>query len=328
MAIPKVSVIIPVYNTEQYLEAAISSIQNQTLKDIEILVINDGSTDSSGTIAEHLAESDSRIKCYVQENKGLSLTRNFGIEQACGDYIYFMDSDDLLEEDALEKCYELCVSKDLDLVVFDALIFSDDGESTDWGLNYDRRDEIVEGIYGGKEILKILLSKDLFKAPAWLYFIRHSFLMKIELRFYPSIIHEDELFTPILYMEADKVGYIAAHFFHRRMRLNSIMTRKFSSKNVEGYIIVVEQLRLYSKGKDSATDNLVRVLIETIVNSLSYRAHVLTFDQRIALFKSFYRKDFMKYILFKNLFILIFPLTITIKSKILRPFLKKIYIDY
>ena len=119
----KVSVVIPVYNTEKYVREAVESIMNQTLRELEIIIINDGSTDNSLQVAEELAAADSRIQVYSQTNRGLSMARNAGITHAHGRYIYFMDSDDLLEKDAMELCYSKCEEKELDFVFFDAQSF-------------------------------------------------------------------------------------------------------------------------------------------------------------------------------------------------------------
>ena len=97
MSNPKVSIVIPVYNTEVFVEEAVRSIMDQTLRDTEIIIINDGSTDTSLDIIQKLSEEDTRIQIYSQENQGLSATRNRGIALASGRYIYFMDSDDYLE---------------------------------------------------------------------------------------------------------------------------------------------------------------------------------------------------------------------------------------
>ena len=105
---PKVSVVIPVYNTEAYVEQTLRSIMGQTLRDIELIVINDGSTDGSLSVLERIATGDDRIRLYTQPNKGLSETRNAGIDRARGGFIYFMDSDDLLGRDALRHCHEEC----------------------------------------------------------------------------------------------------------------------------------------------------------------------------------------------------------------------------
>lgn len=99
----KVSVIIPVYNTELYVRQTIQSILGQTLHDIEIITVDDGSTDNSLSILSELAEQDHRIKIFAHKNQGVSVARNIGLEQASGEFIYFMDSDDLLEKDTLER---------------------------------------------------------------------------------------------------------------------------------------------------------------------------------------------------------------------------------
>ena len=98
----KISVIIPVYNVENYLEESLDSIINQTFTDLEIICVNDGSTDNSPSILNNYANKDSRINIINQENKGLSAARNSGLDVATGDYIYFFDSDDILELTALE----------------------------------------------------------------------------------------------------------------------------------------------------------------------------------------------------------------------------------
>ena len=124
---PKVSVIIPVYNTAPYLHEALSSITRQTLQELEIIIVNDGSTDGSGEIIREVAETDGRIKVFEQENQGQSVARNVGLEQATGEYIYFMDSDDLLSLNALEICYDYCRRLRLDFVFFDGDILCEEG---------------------------------------------------------------------------------------------------------------------------------------------------------------------------------------------------------
>lgn len=114
---PKVSVIIPVYNVEKYLRECLDSVINQTLSDIEIICINDGSTDNSGNILDEYSTMDSRIKVIHQVNGGVGNARNVGIKISTGDYIYFLDSDDYIVPDAIEKLYTKAVSLDLDICV-------------------------------------------------------------------------------------------------------------------------------------------------------------------------------------------------------------------
>ncbi len=114
----KVSIIIPIYNTEEYLSECLNSIINQTLKDIEIILVNDGSSDDSGKICDEYALKDKRIKVIHQKNLGVSYARNRGIEKAQGEYIYFVDSDDyLINNDFLENAYNTAIKKESDIVV-------------------------------------------------------------------------------------------------------------------------------------------------------------------------------------------------------------------
>ena len=112
----KVSVIVPVYNAQKYIRKCVSSITSQTLKEIEIILIDDGSTDKSGEIIEELAKKDERIKIITQQNKGAGAARNAGLDIAKGDYIKFVDADDYLNEDTLQIMYEAAVNNDVMLV--------------------------------------------------------------------------------------------------------------------------------------------------------------------------------------------------------------------
>lgn len=115
----KVSVIIPVYNVEAYLPKCIESVQNQTEKDIEIILVDDGSTDSCGEICEQYAKKDSRIKVIHQENAGQGIARNTGLFSALGEYVLFVDSDDWIDPDLIERTYCAAKSFDAQMVLFD-----------------------------------------------------------------------------------------------------------------------------------------------------------------------------------------------------------------
>ena len=115
----KVSIIVPVYNVEQYLEKCLNSLVNQTIKDFEIIIVNDGTKDSSQKIIDKYAKNYSFIKSYIKENGGLSSARNYGIKKATGEYLAFVDSDDYVTEDMYEKMYQKAKEKDFDMVVCD-----------------------------------------------------------------------------------------------------------------------------------------------------------------------------------------------------------------
>ena len=162
---PKVSVVIPVYNTEAYVEQTLRSIMGQTLRDIELIVINDGSTDGSLSALELIATGDDRIRLYTQPNKGLSQTRNAGIDRARGEFIYFMDSDDLLEPDALERCYERCQSDRLDFVFFDAESFGAAASDAAW-FDYRRAKYFGTEVCDGTDLLRRMLALHCYRASA------------------------------------------------------------------------------------------------------------------------------------------------------------------
>jgi glycosyltransferase involved in cell wall biosynthesis len=127
-------------------------------------VIDDGSTDGSREVIDKIAATDSRIQVYGQTNQGLSVTRNEGLKYAVGEYIYFMDSDDLLEPDALELCYNKCIAEALDFVFFDAETFSGEANTGNKPFDYKRTSGLSEKTYKGTDILKQQLETYKFKS--------------------------------------------------------------------------------------------------------------------------------------------------------------------
>jgi glycosyltransferase involved in cell wall biosynthesis len=310
---PKVSVIIPVYNTEAYVEEAVRSIMNQTLRDIEIIIIDDGSTDNSLSVIKRLALEDRRIKFYLQTNQGLSNTRNYGIKIASGEYIHFMDSDDVLASDAFEICHQICMKVNLDFIFFDACSFSEDNNIS---LEFDyHRTYLFEErkVYSGKEMLDIMLNENRYRASACLNFIKRNFVEQYKLKFYPDIIHEDELFTSELYLYAKRVSCIHKDLYYRRLRSDSIMMKKFAYKNIEGYLTIIKQLQLISKG-DENFKMVIDKLISYILNPVIYNSKNLsTMDRVRVLFHCIHHK-YLYYIKMKNRIVFLFPFLITIKS--------------
>ena len=123
----KVSVIVPVYNVEKYIKKCLNSLVNQTLDEVEIVVVNDGSPDNSQKIIDEYTKKYKNIKSYVKENGGLSDARNYGIKRATGKYISFVDSDDYIRKDMLEKMYNYAIQKNFDVVVCDSINVYSDG---------------------------------------------------------------------------------------------------------------------------------------------------------------------------------------------------------
>lgn len=295
---PKVSVIIPIYNTAAYLREALDSICKQTLKELEIILINDGSTDESQSIIEEYAKNDARIQWHVQPNQGLSVARNQGLLHATGKYIYFMDSDDILAAQALQHCYDLCEKEDLDFAFFDAepLIESDNARDIP---RYDRKDKIDESTRTGIEMLEYELDNHLFLTPVWLCVVKRSFLNRCFSCFHPGIIHEDHTFAMHIYLNAQKTSYIPESFFKRRIRPNSIMTNRFGMRNIEGYTTVCTQIRTLGKQHPEWKAVISKYLSYTL-NDVIWAGHRMTFLEKVETACRFKRLKLGKYIKFRN----------------------------
>lgn len=280
--VPSVSVIIPVYNTAPYLRKTLYSITQQTLRTIEIIIINDGSTDESLSIIRELAARDNRIKIFTQANQGLSVTRNTGIKAACGEFIYFMDSDDLLDANALEQCYLKCKEQKLDFVFFNAQCFSDVNIELR-KYQYQRTQKIEDKVWNGKELLKYQDETWTYRSSACLTFTRTEFLKRNHITFYPHILHEDELYTALLYLKATRVGYIDKAFFKRRIREHSITTNQFSRQNIKGYFTTVDELTRYTL-QDEDTQLLIQEHLFQMLNAAIRHAAYLPFKDRWQIF--------------------------------------------
>ena len=219
----KVSVVIPVYNVEDYLEECLESVINQTLKDIEIICINDGSTDNSLNILEAYAENDNRIKIFSQENSGLSASRNHGKKLSQGEYIYFIDSDDYLELNALEKLYDMAMSLDLDILIFKLINF-DDGTHEKYTSDYYEMSFLkpYEGKNFNYENIGEIILDVAVSIPGKLF--KNSLISSM--KFSEGLIFEDNLFFAEAMLNAKRVSFLDKHFYNRRIRNDSITTTK------------------------------------------------------------------------------------------------------
>lgn len=267
---PKVSVIIPVYNVEPYLRECLDSVVNQTLKDIEIICVNDGSTDGSLAILEEYAEKDKRIKVFSQKNKGQSAARNVGLEVADGEYIYFMDSDDLIELDCLELLYMTSNENDLDILYFDADVFFESKELEkrhgNYSCYYDRKHN-YEKVYLGKKLFSEMLQHGDYKPSPCLQFLKNNFIKEKHIIFFEGIIHEDNLFTFQSIMLAERVSHIERKLFHRRVRQNSTMTKNETSRNVIGFFTCFVEMLKFCLRNDIKNDAVQRHITSIFRNT-------------------------------------------------------------
>jgi glycosyltransferase involved in cell wall biosynthesis len=315
-----VSVIIPVYNTEDYIVDTIDSILRQTLSNIEIIVIDDGSSDKSPEILEYYKQKDPRIQVLSQKNQGVSVARNKGIEQAQGKYIYFMDSDDLLDKNALSRCYQKCTEENLDIVFFDAEIFG--AVNNKRSFNYRRCHRLTEKVRTGREMLSYLMDQNAFLVSPCLNLTKLSYLRELNLKYYPGIIHEDELFTFALFLDAERINFIPELFFKRRLREDSIMTTQFASSNIIGYFTVIEQLILLKEKENSSIiSSLVDKRLSSMIPAVLYESRRLHLMDRLrVIFRALLH--FNKFFSPKDFWVTLFPLLSAISPKHIK--LKKV----
>lgn len=214
----KVSIIVPVYNVEAYLEECMNSLVHQTLREIEIICINDGSTDESVKILEQYKEKDKRIRIIHQPNKGLSAARNKGLEYAKGEYVYFCDSDDYLRCDAMEICYHNARKRNIDVLRFGVCVFVHEKiEEVDYIECF-----LTPRVVSGVEMFDFL-EQHKSKTPGTpFFFIKRNYLENYHIRFIEGIIHEDHSFFIELLMHAERTYHIDEPLYCRRVRKGSI----------------------------------------------------------------------------------------------------------
>lgn len=269
-----ISVIIPVYNVEEYLQDCIESVLNQTYKNIEIVAINDGSTDDSLKILESYANVNENIIIISQENSGQSAARNKGINIASGKYIYFLDADDYILPETFEQIIKTMEENNLDIIRFAAEPFIDKLDMKLESNKYDLGNFFQpDKIYYKEEFLEKTTIK--FLPSPVLYIIKKKLLTDNNILFKPNIIvHEDELFTLEVFLNASAMIYKSNYYYKRRYRPNSTMTtdsldakkKSFNSScAILNYLI---RLKLIYKNKPELKliNKRIRVTTVTLIN--------------------------------------------------------------
>lgn len=273
---PQVTVVIPVYNTRDYVGETVQSVLDQSLAGVEVIAVDDGSTDGS---LEVLRSFGDRIKVIAQANSGQAAARNAAVEAASGEFVYFMDSDDLLEKDTLKRCVERCREDALDFVFFDAVSFGVDydPDACPW-FDYHRSAPYT-GVSDGCTTMLDMLSRGIYRCSVCLCLFRLDFIRRHGLKFPEGILHEDEFFSAAAFLNASRVGGIPEEFYRRRLRDNSVMTTSFSERNAAGYLTTLRLVR------DLATTPLrkkaVRELSKGFAMSLMHNSWNLSLGTRV-----------------------------------------------
>ena len=291
----KVSVILPVYNVAPYLDETFASLLSQTLQEIEIIAVNDGSKDNSEDIIKKYAQQDARISYFSQKNQGQSAARNLALQHAKGEYIYMMDSDDVLANpDALRICYEYAEQNKADFIFFDGDTLQEQGAAPlTW--DYKRTEDLDESkAYNGERLLSEVLDKWKHNCVVWLLLIKHNYLKQIGLDFYPGIIHEDELFTTKLTLQSDKIFCLKKSFVKHRVRSASTMGIRYSKRNINCYLTVIDELL---KWRDTP---IIHKFAKYTLSKVFYTGHQIPFKEEPAVFLRAVKSGYLKYIGLKS----------------------------
>ena len=248
---PKVSVVVPIYNTEQYLEKCITSLVNQTLDDIEIILVNDSSTDNSyNIIKEYENKYPEKVKAFIKENGGLSDTRNFGIQKATGEFIGFVDSDDYVDINMFKEMYELAIKENLDMVEADFMWVYPTYTKKDISRKYCTFQDYF--LYG-----RVMVCNKIF---------RRNIIVENDIFFSKGLNYEDIEFFYKFILHINKSGKIDKIFYYYNQRENSIINiqddkNKDILKILEKLVNYYKKENVYEKYKSEIEYLYIRLLL-------------------------------------------------------------------
>ena len=255
------SIIVPVYNVEEYLGRCIESLVDQNLDytDYEIILINDGSTDSSLTVANKYKDSYKNIQIFTQENLGLSEARNVGINKSEGEFILFVDSDDYIEINVLQKLLNAAKIKDLDVLGFNYIRTSKSDCKSEIVLSETElsKSNITTGMS--------FISNHNYSNGAWWYIVKKNILFSNNISFEKGRMVEDILFTTEVLLKSNRVSFIDSDIYKYYKNNNSILTKKDKkhlNKLIDDYLFVVNKFKVlidFAKEKNADTDNIIRL---------------------------------------------------------------------
>lgn len=213
-----VTIIVPVYNNEVYIEECLNNILEQTYSNLQIIVVDDGSKDNTFDLCKNY--TDERLLLLKKENGGASSARNYGLKYAKGDYIYFADSDDHLNKDAIEILVNTAAKTEADCVYFEAINYTEDKDIEVKKNGLLQKTEYKEG--SGRELIPQLLKNKDYHAAPFLYFVKRH--LYEDIRFEEGIMFEDELYSFRILYKCEKVVCLRNTLYNRRVRAGSVMT--------------------------------------------------------------------------------------------------------
>ena len=265
-----VSVVVPVYNVEKYIISCIRSIQEQTYEDLEIIIVDDGSTDSSGKLADKIAEDDSRITVVHEKNGGLSAARNMGLNKATGEYITFIDSDDMVAPEFIFSLLSAARNGKADVSVCDYRVI-DDGCNKVAGEGNGSESPAVNS-YSAAECLKHMYHPETsgMSFTTWAKLYRKKLFTDNDMEFPVGRIHEDTFTTYRLIYFANRIEYVQSQMYCYRKRSGSIMHLRFDTRHLELKDATREQCDFFADRNEKelyslAVNNHIRSMFTLLV---------------------------------------------------------------
>ena len=285
---------MPIFNVAPYLEETFESVLSQSLRDIEIIAVNDGSTDNSEEIIKKYQQKDARIISFSQENQGQSVARNLALQHATGEYIYMMDSDDVLSNsDVLLTCYNYAKKNHVDFVFFDRDLFADDHATIAAPLHSTQYAEENKQ-YDGEDLLNLMLDTETYNCVVWLLLISRQHLNRFGLSFYPGIIHEDELFTTELMLSSSSIYCLKQSFVKHRVWSSSTIGKRYTRRNIDCYLTVADELLRFSEAP------IIHKFLRYTLSKVFYTGHLIPYHEKPAVFWRALTSGYLKYIGFKS----------------------------
>ena len=249
----KVSIILPVYNVEKYIKECLDSLVNQSYKNIEIIVVNDGSPDNSQKIIDEYSKEYKEVKSYTKENGGVSSARNLGLDKATGDYVMFVDGDDYVSKDIISKLIEDIKKEKCDIACSDIIKFYEDGKETYYKTNQNYSDNDIKNyIIGDSGPCAKLFKKELFD--------------KVKFR---KLAYEDLDIIPILAINVNKIGYIKEGlYYYRQIDGSATRLSKYNESMLDIFTVLEN---VYDKLNNKYPEEVEYIYISHLLRTTTLR---------------------------------------------------------
>ena len=260
---PVFSIIVPVYNVAEYLEKCLKSIDNQSFKDIEVIVVDDGSTDASLEICNRFAKNKINFRIYTKKNEGQGVARNFGMEKAQGEFICFVDSDDWIEQDLCLEMFRIACTSDADFINFGLDFISSSGKIK------KKIDKFLVREISGNEIFSMALLDDQILSSPCNKIYRRKFLVENNIYFPTLRVNEDLFYSRAVSYHAKKTLFISKVYYHALVRADST-TRSMSLSNFTATkkLFKYERVHFLTKNVNQSLENLFQAHVIKLLSGL------------------------------------------------------------